>query len=164
MPRDRPGDPLAGHRARLLLLIDALSTDGRSVRALSAIARHDFLLRYPVVLERVLDAQGVAVPRELGVRRAERRAVEARMLRYKYGVWDHRYYALIGQLVATALVDLERVEAPIQLRLSDRGAKATAQLRGHRWALIRGRSRLLADHLHVSGYQLGQHIEEALAP
>lgn len=164
MGLDRPGDPVVGHLARLLLLIEALSSHERSVRALSTVARHDFLLRHPVVLHRVLEAQGVAMPASVGVRPSELRAVESRMLRYKFGFWDHRYYALVGRLVAMDLVVLHRVEAPIEISLSRVGEQAAQELQGHRWRLLRGRSALLAEHLHVSGYRLGQQIERALVP
>jgi hypothetical protein len=163
MMRDRPGDPMAGHLARLLLLAEALSADGGSLRALSTVARHDFLLRYPVVLERVLEEQGVALVPELSPRAIERRAVEARMLRYKFGFWDHRYYSLVGRLVGMGLVELDRVDAPIEMRLSNRGARAAEQLSGHRWAILRGRARLLRVNLDVTGYRLGQLIEQAIA-
>ena len=129
---------------------------------MSAIAGYDFLLRYPVVFERVMAKRGVEVPPELSVRDVERRAIDARMLRYKYGFWDHRYYPLVGRLVATRLVDLERVEAPIQVRLSDLGRQAAATLVGPRWALMRGRCVLIAEQLRATGNQLRLTIEGAL--
>jgi hypothetical protein len=160
--RDSPTDPLIGHQARLLLLLEALTDHAGGVRAMSGIAGFDFLLRYPVVLERVLTDQGIGIPPELSVRDVERRAIEARMLRYKYGFWDHRYYPLVGRLVAMQLVDLERVGAPIQLRLSDDGRRATAKLTGYRWALMRGRCGLIAEHLRMTANQLRLTIEAAL--
>jgi hypothetical protein len=161
--RDTAEDPIAGHLARLLLLIEALSAEGGHVRAMSALARHDFLLRYPVILARVLAAQGVLMPADLSVRVIEQHAIDSTMLRYKYGVWDHRYYPLIGRLVAAEFIALDRMTAPIQFRLSDGGAAAAAEFAGPSWTLLRGRSRLLAEHLHVTGYQLGQLINQAIA-
>lgn len=162
MIRDTPNDPLIGHQARLLLLLSQLTEHAGGVRAMSAIAGYDFLLRYPVVLERILVEQGISLPPELSVRDVERRAIEARMLRYKYGFWDHRYYPLVGRLVAMQLVNLERVEAPIQLHLSDVGRQAAATLAGYRWALMRGRCTLIAEHLRMTGNQLRLNIEAAL--
>ncbi len=159
MTIDAPGDPFNGHVGRLLLLIEALSSDERYVRAMSTVARHDFLLRHPTVLEQVLHSLGVDMPPYAAPRPAERLAIESRMVRYKFGFWDHRYYSLVGRLVALGLVEVLRAKAPIELRISSQGRSAASALDGHSWELTRARCWLLKQHLHTTGNQLGRHIQ-----
>lgn len=102
-------DDLAYHQARVLLLTDAVcsaSGHARKLDGLTKLAKLDFLLRYaalaPTVLDQLdphdarlhLSAQEVDEPAE----------VEAPMIRYKYGPWDDRYYAVIGALVGRGLL------------------------------------------------------------
>jgi hypothetical protein len=102
-------DDLAYHQARVLLLTDAVCSaagHARKLDGLTKLAKLDFLLRYAALASTVLDrldphdarlhlsAQEVAEPAE----------VEAPMIRYKYGPWDDRYYAVIGALVGRGLL------------------------------------------------------------
>lgn len=73
------------HLARLLLLLDAFTRKGGRLDGLTKIAKLDFLLRYPVFLERILVKRGLAWPSGLAPDANERLAVESRMVRYKYG-------------------------------------------------------------------------------
>ncbi len=81
------------HEARLLLLLAAFAgVDGTgSVDGLTKLAKLDFLLRYPTLLERALLARGKSV-RHVRVQAHERDSIESRMVRYRFGPWDHRYY------------------------------------------------------------------------
>ncbi|GAA4618448.1 hypothetical protein GCM10023195_82930 [Actinoallomurus liliacearum] len=102
-------DDLAYHQARVLLLVAAVSaTPGHANKldGLTKLAKLDFLLRYPALAPTVLDDLQPEDPRlhlsssEI----AEPTDVEAPMMRYKYGPWDDRYYAIIGALVGRGLV------------------------------------------------------------
>jgi hypothetical protein len=113
-----PGNPedlallredLAYHQARILLLVDAVAAapghQGK-VDGLTKLAKLDFLLRYPAFAPAVLDALS---PGDLRLGLNEEQAgdsgnVEAPMIRYKYGPWDDRYYAVIGALVSRNLL------------------------------------------------------------
>src|SRR5262249_7417637 len=77
--------------ARLLLLLDAFAEDGQSgaIEGLTKLAKLDFLLRYPVMLERALKAKGHSI-REVQLEDYERHSVESEMVRYRFGPWDHR--------------------------------------------------------------------------
>ena len=48
------------HAARLLVLLDAFAESGQdgAIEGLTKLAKLDFLLRYPVMLERALKAKG----------------------------------------------------------------------------------------------------------
>lgn len=80
------------HAARLLVLISAFSGTGQgdAVEGLTKLAKLDFLLRYPVMLERALAAKGRST-RDVQLEDHERLSVESQMVRYRFGPWDHRY-------------------------------------------------------------------------
>src|SRR5687767_8037481 len=98
LPRD---ESLAYHAARVLLLIARCGTP-RSARAAARpgihgrtlLAKLDFFLRYPEYLRRA----AALLRRPVGeaamgeTYRQETTSVESRMVRYRYGPWDHLYY------------------------------------------------------------------------
>ena len=102
-------DDLAYHQARVLLLVVAVArTDGhaRKLDGLTKLAKLDFLTRYPMFAAQVLEGVAWDDQRlhllEDDVRSAAE--VEAPMIRYKYGPWDDRYYAIVGALVGRGLL------------------------------------------------------------
>jgi len=93
------------HAARLLVLISAFSAPGQgeAVEGLTKLAKLDFLLRYPVMLERALDAKGRST-RDVQLENHERLSVESQMVRYRFGPWDHRYREFLNILIGKGLV------------------------------------------------------------
>ena len=94
------------HASRLLLLLLICGTGKRkSIEGRLKLAKLDFFVRYPSFLERGLEAlraeQGA---HSIAAYRAGIEGVEASMVRYRYGPWDHRYYDLISMLEARTLV------------------------------------------------------------
>ena len=79
------------HEGRLLLLVSAFSPEAEvgGIAGLTKLAKLDFLLRYPVLLERALTARGRST-RAVELQDFERSSVESRMVRYRFGPWDHR--------------------------------------------------------------------------
>lgn len=95
------------HAARLLILIDAFVGDDTTngVEGLTKLAKLDFLLRYPVLLERALQAKGKST-KALELEEHERFSVESEMVRYRFGPWDHRYREILNILTAKGLVKI----------------------------------------------------------
>ena len=93
------------HVARLLVLLDAFAEDdqGGAIEGLTKLAKLDFLLRYPVMLERALEAKGRSI-QDVQLEDHERYSVESEMVRYRFGPWDHRYREFLNILVAKGLV------------------------------------------------------------
>lgn len=100
---------LAYHQLRVLLLVKAVANrkgHAGKLDGLTKLAKLDFLVRYPALIERVLEgallsderlhltAHEIASPTE----------VDDPMTRYKFGPWDDRYYPVIGALVSRGLV------------------------------------------------------------
>ena len=108
------------HAARLLILISVFSGEDRSgvVEGLTKLAKLDFLLRYPVMLERALKAKGRST-REVHLESHERLSVESQMVRYRFGPWDHRYREFLNilagkELISTALEGRKVVITPTE--------------------------------------------------
>lgn len=92
------------HAARLLLLM-RICGEGRTglIRGRTKLAKLDFFVRYPGFLEAAVDRLRQGKP-ELPTYQAGSEGVEASMVRYRYGPWDHRYYNLLGLLDGRGLV------------------------------------------------------------
>ncbi|MBU1737092.1 MAG: hypothetical protein KKG35_03050 [Proteobacteria bacterium] len=95
------------HMARILILLDAFAEDDQcgAIEGLTKLAKLDFLLRYPVMLERALEAKGCST-RDIHLDDHERHSVESKMVRYRFGPWDHRYRELLNILIAKGLTNI----------------------------------------------------------
>ncbi|GAA5233529.1 hypothetical protein FOZ76_08430 [Verticiella sediminum] len=103
------------HMARLLLLMAAHAGDkNRPVEGLTKLAKLDFLLRYPNCLERALTAAGKK-PEKAGVLEFERTTIESKMVRFRYGPWDHRYRRWVALMAAQNLIAVDVKGKTVQL-------------------------------------------------
>lgn len=135
------------HSARVLLLVDAASPRRKQLKGLTKLAKLDFLLRYPVMLERLLerDKRGEVLPEELRPSEDERSAVESRMIRYKYGPWDERYYQVLASLVGRGLIEIDRSVPNLAVRPTPAGRLMAQVLRRDPvWALTGDRATFIA--------------------
>jgi len=157
-----PQDPFEYHVARVLLLVAAFSPTRRSkLDGLTKLAKLDFLLRYPVYLERLLESRGKPLPPALRPTGHERQALESAMIRYKYGPWDDRYYPVVGRLIAQELAEPVAGRGAIALRATDVGKRVAAALAASDWATVDGRARALKQGLDVSGATLQRLIYDS---
>jgi len=117
------------HVGRLLVLLNAFADDdgAGAVEGLTKLAKLDFLLRYPVMLERALQAKGRS-PVSAQVAAYERDSVESRMVRYRFGPWDHRYREFLNTLVAKGLATVSIDGRTISIRLTEAGRGLAVQL------------------------------------
>ncbi|MFI7049114.1 hypothetical protein ACWDR1_35065 [Streptosporangium sandarakinum] len=150
------------HEARILLLISHFTTDKSSLSGLTKLAKLDFLLRYPAMLERLLPDGEASWPAGTAPTEPERLAVESRMTRYKYGPWDQRYYSILGSLAARGLITYGD-SARAEFRVTPQGAAAaTALAATPEWAVVADRIRLLKKHFNKSGSALKNLIYDRL--
>jgi hypothetical protein len=103
-------EDLAYHQARILLLVNAVASSPKSrgrLDGLTKLAKLDFLVRYPALAPIVLDSlRGKEELMELKPNEASAPTeVADPMMRYKYGPWDDRYYAVVGALVSRGLLE-----------------------------------------------------------
>ncbi|MFJ8587510.1 hypothetical protein ACIRD2_23080 [Streptomyces sp. NPDC093595] len=145
-------DDLAYHQARVLLLVNAVSKapgHARKLDGLTKLAKLDFLLRYPALAPLVLEQLSESDSR-LNLSQAEVAAptdVEAPMVRYKYGPWDDRYYAIIGALVGRGLLKYAKGrKGSVALATTKEGRQlAEAMAHSSDWGILAQRSEAIAD-------------------
>lgn len=159
---DSVSDPFDYHVARVLLLVSAFSrTPKAKLDGLTKLAKLDFLLRYPVYLERLLDKRGKPLSARLRPTAEERRGLESAMIRYKYGPWDDRYYPVVGRLIGTGLAVPVAGRGAVALRATDEGKRITSELAASNWETVAGRAAALKSGLDLAGTTLQRLIYES---
>ena len=110
------------HAARLLILLNAFATpDGNGkIEGITKLAKLDFLLRYPAMLERALRAKGRTI-RDVRLEDHEAKSVESQMVRYRFGPWDHRYREFINVLIAKNLASVAVDGRTVVIGLTSKG-------------------------------------------
>jgi hypothetical protein len=146
------------------LLVTAFSDTRQTIiDGLTKLAKLDFLLRYPALMERLADVLGYEVPERVRPSPEERLAVESRMVRYKYGPWDDRYYPIVGLLLGTGLVQSVSGKGRVALTITDKGqAIARRVAEDQTWRIVADRCEYLAHSFDLSGNRLKDLIYEHL--
>lgn len=148
------------HLARLLILLGAFAgRDGTNhVRGLTKLAKLDFLLRYPTMLERALiEKRQPASGLRLEVH--ERASVESRMVRYRFGPWDPRYRQFLNTLVARGLAHVATEGNTISIGLTKPGLALSQSLaESEVFATLARRARLIRAHFDITATNLVRFI------
>lgn len=151
------------HVARMLILLDVFTKRGKPFKGLTKLAKLDFLLRYPVFLDRLMKADELEWPTGAEPSQIERDAVESRMIRYKYGPWDNLYYPIIGSLLGRGLVRQIEGSDVLALEVTKEGREAAGRLMGtSAWTTTAIRCQLLKEHYNQSGNALKDRIYREL--
>jgi len=140
------------HCARLLILLDAFAgEDGtQEIEGLTKLAKLDFLLRYPVMLEKALQVRNRS-PKAAEVQPHERNSVESKMVRYRYGPWDHRYWQFLALLQAKGLVRVRRQGLGRVVGLTEKGHSLARQLAtSSDFDVVARRAKSLKDSLDLT--------------
>ena len=117
------------HIARLLILINEFTEDKDegSIEGLTKLAKLDFLLRYPVMLEKALKAKNKST-KNVMVENHEYQSVESEMVRYRFGPWDYHYRNYLNILVAKGLVFISIEGRKIVISLTEAGIRCANSL------------------------------------
>ena len=117
------------HLGRILILINTFAgnSDTGKIEGLTKLAKLDFLLRYPQYLERALITKGSST-RKLSIEDHERKSIESKMVRYRFGPWDFRYRKFLNILVAKGLVKVETKGKTILIGITTTGNKVATEL------------------------------------
>ncbi len=147
------------HLARILVLLRAFREAGKpAIEGITKLAKLDFLLRYPSCLQTALLARGVkadAIP----VDDFEALTIEARMIRYRFGPWDHRYRKFLNLLAARGLVSVMLAGQTINIDLTNSGAAAADLLIAQpAFRRVYDRAELLKKHLDLKARNLMEFI------
>jgi hypothetical protein len=148
------------HLARLLLLLDAFAEDGKggAIEGLTKIAKLDFLLRYPVMLERALEAKGRSI-RDVQLEDHERYSVESEMVRYRFGPWDHRYREYLNILVTKGLASISIEGRKVIIAATDAGREQAHHLSNNKLFIqYTHRAKLLKRHFDMTATNLMRFI------
>ncbi len=149
------------HLARILILLHSFAReDGPSIVGITKLAKLDFLLRYPTYFEKAIEARGGSM-KSVEVEDYERLAVEAQMVRYRFGPWDHRYRRFLNILAAKALASLRVHGRTIQIDITEAG-KIMAQDLGQmeEFGKLAERSKILKRHLDIGATKIMEFIYE----
>ena len=117
------------HTARLLVLMKEFAGKNKTgkIEGITKLVKLDFLLRYPVYLERALEKMGVR-KEDVLTTEFERESVESKMIRFHYGPWDPRYHAFINLLVGRGLCKIEVRGRTIFIELTEKGYDTASKL------------------------------------
>lgn len=130
-PLHRPWDPddsLDFHAARLLILLLRCGNGSRhQIEGRTKLAKLDFLIRYPLFLERALSALSEPATTLAATWRATGPEVEAPMIRYRYGPWDPRYRQFLAFLESRQLIRVT-VATPERVSLTAAGRNLAEQI------------------------------------
>jgi len=150
------------HAARLLLLLNAFAEQGQggAIEGLTKLAKLDFLLRYPVMLERALYAKGRST-REVQLEDHERHSVESEMVRYRFGPWDHRYREFLNILIARGLASVSIEGRKVVISATEEGRNRARLLAANElFEQYARRAKLLKKHFDLTATSLMQFIYE----
>lgn len=156
-------DDLSLHATRILVLVFAFSEGdrGHPIEGLTKLAKLDFLLRYPVLLERALEIRKKST-KEVEIHDHEKYSVESRMVRYRFGPWDHRYREILNNLLAMGMVELQAVGRKVTISLTDVGSSVARNVISmDEFVDYHRRSKILRREFDLRGTNLMKFIYEA---
>jgi hypothetical protein len=117
------------HLGRILILVAEFSEKGKNheIEGLTKLAKLDFLLRYPVYLELAMEKIH-KTKYYVKIKDHERKSVESKMVRFKYGPWDHRYREFINLLIALNLIYIRTEGKTVRIGITESGLIKAKQL------------------------------------
>ncbi|PHN03874.1 hypothetical protein [Flavilitoribacter nigricans] len=148
------------HLGRILILLNEFSQGKREkkIEGLTKLAKLDFLLRYPLYLERALIARRKST-KNVQILPHEKDSVESKMVRYKYGPWDFRYRKFINILIGLGLAYYEQEGKRINIGITPKGKEyAEKLLQTHSFDDVRRRAKLVKTNFDLSATSLMKFI------
>jgi hypothetical protein len=128
------------HAARVLLILRYIGTSKpKKIVSRTKIAKIDFFVRYPTYLEKAAKILG----QEKIPRFSEIYEPESRMIRYKYGPWDEKYYNIFAYLIAKGMIKVKPSEKGDIFLLTDKGDVVVRELEGPEFEEIVQRCKLV---------------------
>jgi hypothetical protein len=150
------------HLARILILLNAFEqgSSGGPIEGLTKLAKLDFLLRYPVMLQKALEVRGRSTG-DVRLESHELYSVESQMVRYRFGPWDHRYREFLNVLVGKGLATVSVEGRKVVISITQKGTALAEELSSTEpFELHASRSRALKRHLDLSATSLMNFIYE----
>lgn len=130
----------------------------KEINGLTKLAKLDFYLRYPAILERSLRIVGED-PDKVGMKSYERDSIESKMVRFKYGPWDFRYRILLSIMIAKGLINLRITKRTHFISLTEKGRDFSKKISEQPvFSDYVCRSRILKKHFDRNGTWLKNFI------
>ena len=148
------------HLARILILINTFAGNNGTgkIEGLTKLAKLDFLLRYPQYLDKALIKKGAST-KKLYIEDHERKSIESKMVRYRFGPWDFRYRKFLNTLVAKGLVNVETKGKTILISVTKNGMQVANDLTQHDAFIdISTRTHILKTNFNVQATTLMRFI------
>lgn len=149
------------HLARILILLSAFDhPDVPALDGITKLAKLDFLLRYPSFFERAMRERGVQDDRAK-IETYERNSVEAQMVRYRFGPWDHKYRRFLNILTGMGLVRILRQGRATTISLTGKGRELATRLSEQAvFQTTKARAQLLKSKLDLTPTHITKFIYE----
>jgi len=155
------------HLGRLLVLLEAYTSKTRTgkqsgkIDSFSKLAELDFLLRYPVYLERAIPVEKSSRADSVNVADYERYSIESMTVAYNHRPWDEKYRRFIKILLAKNLIYLEIEEKKYQFILTTKGHEIASFLsRMDGYTIVQKRATILKKEFNLSSDNLIKFINE----
>lgn len=148
------------HEGRLLLLLLAYAGDDGTgqIEGLTKLAKLDFLLRYPTYLQRALERKGRSI-QAVDLQPHEETSVESKMVRYRFGPWDHRYRRFLNLLAGKGLARLAVDGRTVKIGLTQAGVDCARDLSESTvYQDVARRAKALKTHFDLTGTNLMKFI------
>ena len=155
MPRTRE-KLYSEDEARLLILIGAFSRGSVGLVGRTKLAKLDFFLRYPAYLRTALRLKAPDVVLDDPDESID---VESRMIRYRFGPWDPKYFLIISRLVGTDLIEIVETPHGMGFKENSTGKDVLNKLVTFEdWAPTFARAKIVKQHFDLSGKRLKEFI------
>lgn len=142
------------HISRLLILLKIFGGDKlKPINGITKLVKLDFLLRYPLYLEKILTKTKKI--NEFEILPHEKYSVESRMIRYKYGPWDPRYRRFLNIMASKNLIKIEKPKNTIYIGLTKKGAEiANLLFEDRNFSEYIQRSKIIKKNFDIRGTDL----------
>jgi hypothetical protein len=150
------------HLGRLLILLEAFKNKSAKIDSFSKLAELDFLLRYPVYLERAIPARGKSSKvSNVDVTDYERYSIESMTVAYNHRPWDDQYRRFIKILLAKNLIYIEIDEKKFHFSLTTKGHEIASCLsRMDAYSTVEKRVIILKKDFNLSSDKLIKFLYE----
>lgn len=109
------------HAARLLILLEFCGANGH-IDGLTKLAKLDFFVRYPDFFNRISSFIGQTT-------KSSTEHVESKMIRYRYGPWDKRYYDILSYLRSKDMILVSKHKnGAFRFQLTETGKKIVLEI------------------------------------
>lgn len=151
--------PTIETEARLLLLINAFSSEAKSLDGRTKLTKLDFFLRYPEYLKRALQIKDPNL--QIEVHPDEVTNIEAKMIRYRYGPWDPSYFSVLGRLIGKGLIRIVPSNKGIGYKATEEGKLLAKKIAAdENWREVAVRIKVLKRYFDLTGSNLMKFIYE----